>query len=55
VQVQANLPQLVLVKEIMSSLLDQEELYGECGERALCSRDPSSLTLLSLQGTTWPL
>jgi len=31
VLVQSDLPQLLLVKEVMSSLVDNEEMYGECG------------------------
>jgi hypothetical protein len=31
VLVQANLPHLLVVKEIMSILVDDEESYGECG------------------------
>jgi len=29
--VQADLPQLLLVKEMMTNLIDDEETYGECG------------------------
>jgi hypothetical protein len=57
--VQANLPQLILVKEIMSSLLDQEELYGECGASLspplpLSLIHPLSSVVLCGQVTTWP-
>ena len=31
VLVQADLPQLLLVKELMTNLVDDEETYGECG------------------------
>lgn len=31
VLVQASLPQLLLVKEIMTTLVDDEESFGECG------------------------
>ena len=31
-QVQAGLPQLLLVKELMVSLVDDEDSYGECGK-----------------------
>ena len=31
VLVQASLPQLLLVKEIMTALVDDEETFGECG------------------------
>jgi len=31
VLVQANLPHLLVVKELMTSLVDDEETYGECG------------------------
>ena len=31
VLVQANLPHLLIVKELMTSLVDDEETYGECG------------------------
>jgi hypothetical protein len=31
VLVQAGLPQLLLVKELMVSLVDDEDTYGECG------------------------
>lgn len=32
VLVQASLPQLLLVKEIMTALVADEETYGECGK-----------------------
>ena len=32
VLVQSNLPQLLLVNELMNTLVDNEEMYGECGE-----------------------
>jgi hypothetical protein len=32
VLVQSELPQLLLVKELMVTLVDNEEMYGECGE-----------------------
>ena len=32
VLVQASLPQLLLVKEIMTALVDDEETFGECGK-----------------------
>lgn len=31
VVVQAALPQLLIVKELMTALVDDEESYGECG------------------------
>jgi hypothetical protein len=31
VLVQADLPQLLLVKEMMTNLVDDEETFGECG------------------------
>jgi hypothetical protein len=31
VLVQADMPQLILVKELMNTLVDDEETYGECG------------------------
>ena len=31
VLVQADMPQLLLVKELMVTLVDNEEMYGECG------------------------
>lgn len=31
-QVQADFPQLLLVKELMVALVDDEEMYGECGK-----------------------
>jgi hypothetical protein len=31
VLVQADLPQLLLVKEVMVKLVDDEEMFGECG------------------------
>jgi predicted DNA-binding protein (UPF0278 family) len=32
IQVQADMPQLVLVKELMTVLVANEETFGECGE-----------------------
>lgn len=32
VLVQADLPQLLLVKEMMTNLVDDEETFGECGK-----------------------
>jgi hypothetical protein len=32
IQVQSQLPQILLVKELMTALMDSEEAYGECGE-----------------------
>ena len=32
VLVQSELPQLLLVKELMVTLVDNEEMYGECGK-----------------------
>jgi len=29
---QASIPQLVLMKELMVGLVDDEEAYGECGK-----------------------
>lgn len=31
VLVRADLPQLILVKDIMATLVDNEEMYGEAG------------------------
>jgi hypothetical protein len=31
-QIQAGLPQLLLVKELMTALVNDEDSYGECGE-----------------------
>jgi hypothetical protein len=33
--VQSSLPHLLLVKEIMTSLVDDEEVMGECGKYGL--------------------
>jgi hypothetical protein len=30
-QIQAGLPQLLLVKELMTALVNDEDSYGECG------------------------
>jgi hypothetical protein len=32
VQIQAGLPQLLLVKELMTALVNDEDSYGECGK-----------------------
>lgn len=37
VLVQAGLPQLLLVKELMVALVDDEDTYGECGASRLRS------------------
>jgi hypothetical protein len=41
IQVQSQLPQILLVKELMTALMDSEEAYGECGECP--SRHPAPL------------
>jgi hypothetical protein len=37
-QIQAGLPQLLLVKELMTALVNDEDSYGECGAYHLCWR-----------------
>lgn len=34
-QIQAGLPQLLLVKELMTSLVNDEDSYGECGTHVI--------------------
>jgi hypothetical protein len=48
VLVQADLPQMMLVKELMSTLVDNEELYGECGEYSTPLHSTSYLMTLTL-------
>eukprot|EP01038_Epipyxis_sp_PR26KG_P007258 gene7258-9895_t len=49
VLVQAGLPQLVLVKELMTQLVDDEETYGECGYY-LATLEAATQHILDLAG-----